>query len=53
MFPNLSLYIIGGSSANFLGRNWLSEVKLDWTILFAHCEEKLNDISKAKDISEN
>ena len=37
---------------NRLGRNWLSEVKLDWTILFHRCKENLNNISKPNDITE-
>ena len=37
---------------NLLGRNWLSEVKLDWAILFNPCQEKLNNISKTDAISE-
>ena len=37
---------------NLLGRNWLSEVKLDWAILFNRCKEKFNNISKTDDISE-
>ena len=37
---------------NRLGCNWLSEVKLDWTILFHRCKENLNNISKPNDITE-
>ena len=52
MFTNFSLYIIAGDGVNLLGCNWLSEVKLDWAILFNRCKEKLNNISKKDDISE-
>ena len=52
MFTNFSLYIIAGDGVNLLGCNWLSEVKLDWAILFNRCKEKLNNISKTDDISE-
>ena len=38
---------------NLLGRNWLSEVKLDGEILFNRYKEKLHNISKAKDINES
>ena len=51
IFANFPLYVIAGDSANLLGRNWLSEVKLDWAILFNRCKEKLN-ISKTDTISE-
>ena len=51
MFTNFSLYVIAGDGVNLIGRNWLSEVKLDWTILFNRCKEKLN-ISKTDTISE-
>ena len=37
---------------SILARNWLSKVKLDWTILLKNCKEKLNNISKTNDISE-
>ena len=37
---------------NLLGRNWLTEVKLDWAISFNRCKEKLNNISKTDAISE-
>ena len=37
---------------NLLGCNWLSEVKLDWTILFNCCKEKLENISETNYISE-
>ena len=53
MFTNFPLYIIGGNNVNLLGRNWLSEVKLDQTILFNCCKQNLNNISKTKNISEN
>ena len=46
MFTNFSLYVIAGNGVNLLARNWLSEVKLDWAILFNPCKEKLNNISK-------
>ena len=49
MFP---LYVITGNGVNLLGRNWLSEVKLDWAILFNRCKEKLNNIFKTNEISE-
>ena len=52
MFTNSPLYVIAGDGLNLLGRNWLSEVKFDWAILFNRCEEKLNNISKADAISE-
>ena len=35
---------------NLLGRNWLTEVKLDWAISFNRCKE--NNISKTDAISE-
>ena len=53
MFTNFPLYIVGGNNVNLLGRNWLSEVKLDQTILFNCCKQNLNNISKTKNISEN
>ena len=34
MFTNSPLYVIAGDGVNLLGRNWLSEVKFDWAILF-------------------
>ena len=52
MFTNFPLYVIAGDGANLLGRNWLSEIKLDWAILFDRCKEKINNISKTDDISE-
>ena len=52
MFTNFSLYVIAGDGVNLIGRNWLSEVKLDWTILFNRCKEKLSHISKTDDIRE-
>ena len=52
MFTNSPLYVITGDGVNLLGRNWLSEVKFDRTILFNRCKEKLNNISKADAISE-
>ena len=52
MFTNFPLYVIAGDGVNLLGRNWLSEVKLDWAILFNRCNEKLNNIPKTDDISE-
>ena len=52
MFTNFPLYVIAGDGVNLLGRNWLSEVKLDWTILFNCCKEKINNIPKTDDISE-
>ena len=52
MFTNFSLYVTAGDGVNLIGRNWLSEVKLDWTILFNRCKEKLSHISKTDDISE-
>ena len=51
MFTNFPLYVIAGDGVNHLGRNWLSEVELDWEILFNCCKEKLNNISKTDDIS--
>ena len=51
MFTNFPLYVLAGDGVNLLGRNWLSEVKLDWAILFNRCKEKLN-ISKTDTISE-
>ena len=51
IFANFPLYVIAGDCANLLGRNWLSDVKLDWAILFNRCKEKLN-ISKTDTISE-
>ena len=50
MFTNFPLYVIVGDGMNLLGCNWLSEVKLDWAILFNCCKEKLN-ISKTDAIS--
>ena len=52
MFTNFPLYVIAGDGVNLLGRNWLSEVKLDWAILFNRCKEKPNNISKTNDIIE-
>ena len=52
MFTNFPLYVIAGDGVNLLGRNWLSEVKLDWAILLNRCKEKLNNISRTDDISE-
>ena len=52
MFSNFPLYVIAGDGVNPLGLNWLSEVKLDWLILFNRCKEKLNNISKTDAISE-
>ena len=52
MLTNFPLYVIAGDGVNLLGRNWLSEIKLDWVILFDRCKEKLNNISKTDDISE-
>ena len=52
MFSNFPLYVIAGDGVNPLGLNWLSEVKLDWPILFNRCKEKLNNISKTDAISE-
>ena len=40
------LYAIAGDGVNLLGRNWLSEVKLDWAILFHRCKEELNNAVK-------
>ena len=52
MFTNFPLYVIAGDGVNLLSRNWLSEVQLDWAILFNPCKEKLNNISKTDDVSE-
>ena len=52
MFTNFPLYVIAGDGVNLLGRNWLSEVKLDWAILFNLCKKKLNNIPKTDDIGE-
>ena len=52
MFTSFPLYVIAGDGVNLFGRNWLSEVKLDWAILFNRCKEKLNNISKTDAISE-
>ena len=52
MFTNFPLYVIAGHGVNLFGRNWLSEVKLDRTILFNRCKQKLNNIPKTNDISE-
>ena len=52
MFSNFPLYVTAGDGVNLLGRNWLSEVKLDWAILFNCCKEKINNIPKTDDISE-
>ena len=41
------LYAIAGDGVNLLGRNWLSEVKLDWAILFHRCKEELNNAVKS------
>ena len=41
MFTNFPLYVITGDGVNLLGRNCLSETKLDWAILFNRCKEKL------------
>ena len=41
MFTNFPLYVITGDGVNLLGRNCLSEIKLDWAILFNRCKEKL------------
>ena len=48
MFTNFPLYIIAGDNVNLLCRNWLSvsEVNIDWAILFNCCKGKLNNISK-------
>ena len=52
MFTNFHLYVIAGNSMNLLGCNWLSEVQLNWAILFNRCKEKLDNISKTNDIVE-
>ena len=52
MLTNFPLNVIAGDSANLLGCNWLSEVKLDWSILFNPCTQNLNNVSKTDDISE-
>ena len=52
MFTNFHLYVIAGNSMNLLGCNWLSEVQLNWAILFNCCKEKLDNISKTNDIVE-
>ena len=49
MFFNFSLYVIAGDGVKLLSRNWISEVKLDWTILSNRCKEKLSNISKTDD----
>ena len=49
MFTNFHLYLIAGNSMNLLGCNWLSEVQLNWVILFNCCKD---NISKTNDIVE-
>ena len=51
MFINFPSYVIARNGVNLLGRNWLSEAKLDWAILFNRCEEKLN-VSETNGINE-
>ena len=51
MFINFPSYVIARNGVNLLGRNWLSEVKPDWAILFNRCDEKLN-VSKTNGINE-
>ena len=51
MFINFPSYVIARNGVNLLGRNWLSEAKLDWAISFNRCEEKLN-VSETNGINE-
>ena len=52
MLTNFSLYVIAGNGVKPLGCNWLSEVKLDRTIISNRYKEKLNNISRTNDNSE-
>ena len=40
VYPKLRLYVVSGNGSSLLGRNWLSNITLDWKVLFSEYFQK-------------